>query len=106
MVPLAAGNNTFSTANESVKPTNLEPAHIPTQMNEELAKPSSVQKHQSEHENRNAKVNNLQTEEVINDTRMESRGNPKVFTPREDEGVTLDVGNRDQIFTPPHPFEA
>ena len=81
MVPLAAGNNTFSTANESVKPTNLEPAHIPTQMNEELAKPSAVLKHQGDHEIRNAKVNNLQTEDVVSDTRMESRGNPKVFTP-------------------------
>ena len=106
MVPLAAANNTFSTANESVKPNNVEPTHVPTQMNEELVKPSVALKNQSDHEYKIAKANNVQTEDVIDHTRMESRGNPKIYSPRDDEGVTLDAGNKEHTLSPPHPFEA
>ncbi len=74
-------------------------------MNEENAKPFIELKNQGDQDYRNAKVNNLQTEDVISETRMESRGNPKIFTPRGDEGATLDVGNKEHIFSAPRPFE-
>ena len=95
MVPKATGSKAFKTAQESVKPSKFEPAQIPTQMNDEQAKPGVAFKDQGEYEIRNAKVNNLRTEDEVFDMREDSRANPPlIFTPpRGNVGIPMESGD-------------
>jgi hypothetical protein len=82
MVLRATDSKAFNTAQESVKPTKFEPEQVPTQMNDEQTKPGLALKDTGEYEIRNAKVNNLRTEDGIYDMKEGSRANPPlIFTP-------------------------